>query len=85
MGRARQRWTEYLATLAPAALEETIYRTRRTGGQEQRFGCRRADALLHVATHAQYTTAQVVNMLRHCGVAKLPEVMLIRMAMMEAG
>ena len=79
------RWAEYLADLTPAALDETVYRTRRSAGQEQRFGCHRGDGLLHVSTHAHYTTAQVVNMLRHCGAAKLPQVMLIAMAMMEAG
>ncbi len=79
------RWAQYLADLAPAALDETVYRTRRPAGQEQRFGCRRSDGLLHVCTHAHYTSAQVVNMLRHCGIAKLPQVMLIAMAMMEAG
>lgn len=80
-----KRWAEYLACLTPGSLDETVYRTRRTAaGQEQRFGCRRGDGLLHVCTHAHYTTAQVMNMLRHCGVEKLPPVMLIALAMMEA-
>ena len=75
-----RRWADYLAALTPEALEETIYRTRKVGGQEQRFGVRRCDALLHVCTHAHYTTTQVINMLRHCGAEKLPEVMLVAMA-----
>ncbi len=79
-----KRWANYLAALTPAALEETIYRSRKVGDQVQRFGCRRSDALLHVCTHAHYTTTQVINMLRHCGVAKLPEVMLMAMARTEA-
>ena len=41
--------------------------------------------LLHVCTHAQYTTAQLVNMLRQLGVDRLPDVMLISMARQEAG
>jgi uncharacterized damage-inducible protein DinB len=49
-----------------------------------RFGSRRADVMLHVCTHAQYTTAQVVNMLRQIGVEKLPDVMLIALARQEA-
>jgi uncharacterized damage-inducible protein DinB len=80
-----KRWADYLAALTPAVLEETIYRSRRVGDQVQRFGCRRSDVLLHVCTHAHYTTTQVINMLRHCGVAKLPEVMLMAMARSEAG
>ena len=79
-----KRWADYLAALMPSSLEETIYRSRKTGDQVQRFGCRRSDALLHVCTHAHYTSTQVINMLRHCGVAKLPEVMLIAMARAEA-
>ncbi len=79
-----KRWADYLAALAPSTLEENIYRSRRVGDQVQRFGCRRSDALLHVCTHAHYTTTQVINMLRHCGIAKLPEVMLMAMARTEA-
>jgi hypothetical protein len=40
--------------------------------------------LLHVCTHALYTGAQVVNMLRESGVEKLPETMLISLARHEA-
>jgi uncharacterized damage-inducible protein DinB len=36
--------------------------------------------LLHVCTHAQYTTAQVVNMLRQVGATSLPDTMLITLA-----
>jgi uncharacterized damage-inducible protein DinB len=79
-----QRWTAYLAGLSPDSLDEVIHRSRQVGGQTVRFGCRCSDALLHVCTHAHYTTAQVVNTLRHCGLEKLPEVMLIAMARMEA-
>ncbi len=44
---------------------------------------RRSDVLLHVCTHASYTTAQVVNMMRQLGVSPLPEVMLIALARQE--
>ena len=37
------------------------------------------DALLHVCTHAQYTTAQAVNMLRQLG-ADVPDTQLITMS-----
>ena len=75
-----QRWIGYLASLTPTALEEVVYRKSSAG---QRFGTRRNDVLLHVCTHAHYTAAQVVNMLRQLGVEKLPETMLISLARHE--
>ena len=76
-----QRWIGYLSSLTPASLEEVVYRRRSSLG---RFGTWRSDVLLHVCTHAQYTAAQVINMLRHIGVEKLPETMLISLARHEA-
>jgi uncharacterized damage-inducible protein DinB len=76
-----QRWIGYLASLTPPALEEVVYRKSSSG---QRFGTRRSDVLLHVCTHAHYTAAHVVNMLRHVGVEKLPDTMLISLARQEA-
>jgi len=76
-----QRWADYLAALTPTALQEVVYRKSSLG---QRFGTRRSDVLLHVCTHAHYTAAQVINMLRHAGVEKLPETMLISLARHEA-
>ena len=76
-----QRWIDYLAALTPPALEEVVYRKSSAG---KRFGTRRSDVLLHVCTHAHYTAAQVVNMLRHVGVEKLPDTMLISLARQEA-
>ena len=76
-----QRWAGYLAALTPAALQEIVYRKSSLG---QRFGTRRSDVMLHVCTHAHYTAAQVVNMLRHAGAEKLPETMLISLARHEA-
>jgi uncharacterized damage-inducible protein DinB len=78
-----QRWTAYLTTLTPESLEEIVYRKSTSFGVGKRFGTHRADVLLHVCTHAQYTTAQVVNMLRQSGAEKLPETMLISLARME--
>ena len=76
-----KRWSGYLTNLSPAALEEVVYRKSSSG---QRFGSRRSDVLLHVCTHAHYTAAQVINMLRQAGVEKLPETMLISLARHEA-
>jgi uncharacterized damage-inducible protein DinB len=78
-----ERWKLYLNGLDPASLDEMIYRTRSVGGTTTRFGCRRSDALLHVCTHAHYTGTQVVNMLRQCGVEKVPDIMLMSMARAE--
>ena len=75
-----QRWSGYLASLTPAALAEIVYRKSSSG---QRFSTRRSDVLLHVCTHAHYTAAQVINMLRQVGVEKLPETMLISLARHE--
>lgn len=77
-----QRWTNYLASLTPESLEEVVHRKSSSTGQ--RFGTRRADVLLHVCTHAHYTAAQVINMLRQAGIEKLPETMLISLARQEA-
>jgi uncharacterized damage-inducible protein DinB len=76
-----QRWIGYLASLTPAPLDEIVYRKSSSG---KRFGTRRSDVLLHVCTHAHYTAAQVVNMLRHGGVEQLPDTMLISLARHEA-
>lgn len=76
----KDRWTRYLSSLTPEALDDLVYK-KRFGGQ--RSATRRSDVLLHVCTHAHYTAAQVINMLRHVGVKKLPETMLILLARSE--
>lgn len=77
-----QRWDAYLATLTPAVLEEIAYRKVSSSGA--RFGTQKCDTLLHVCMHAHYTTAQVMNMLRHLGNENLPDTMLISLARHEA-
>jgi uncharacterized damage-inducible protein DinB len=77
-----KRWTGYLADLSSASLEEVVYRKSISLGT--RLGTRRSDVLLHVCTHAHYTAAQMVNMLRHAGMESLPETMLISLARHEA-
>ncbi|HTQ37567.1 MAG TPA: DinB family protein [Pirellulales bacterium] len=77
-----KRWADDLAAHAPESLDELVYRFSASFGE--RFSCRRSDVLLHVCAHAQYTTAQVVNMLRHLGVEKLPSTMLMALARQEA-
>src|SRR5262245_43763620 len=79
-----ERWIGYLASLTPEALEEVVYKKSTSSGLGKRSGTRRADVLLHVCTHAHYTAAQVVNMLRQTGVESLPETMLISLARHDA-
>jgi uncharacterized damage-inducible protein DinB len=76
-----ERWASYLTALTEQALDEPVYRIASSTGQ--RSATRRIDVLLHVCTHAQYTTAQVVNMLRQVGVETLPDTMLITLARQE--
>ena len=72
------RWQAYLHNLTADDLEATVFKVSSSSGQ--RHATRRSDVLLHVCTHAHYTTAQVINMLRRCGVDPLPDVMLITLA-----
>src|SRR5262245_8802292 len=78
------RWEHYLAQLNSESLEEPVYKWSTSFGKGRRFATRRADVLMHVCTHAQYTTAQVRNMLRQLGVQEMPEVMLISLARLES-
>ncbi|REJ82090.1 MAG: DUF664 domain-containing protein [Planctomycetota bacterium] len=79
------RWNEYLNSLTDDDLDEVVYKTSTSSGRGKRHGTRQADVLLHVCTHAQYTTAQLMNMLRQLGVTPLSDVMLISLARQEVG
>jgi uncharacterized damage-inducible protein DinB len=73
------RWKRYLSELTPESLDETVVKISTSSGLGKRFTNRRIDILLHVCTHAQYTTAQIANMLRQSG-HQPPDVMLITLA-----
>lgn len=75
-----QRWVDYLNSdsLNASALEDPVPKVVSATGV--RFVTRRSDILLHVCTHSQYTTAQIMNMFRQAGLTPLPEVMLIALA-----
>jgi uncharacterized damage-inducible protein DinB len=79
-----RRWAGYLAALTPESLDEPVYKKSTSWGLGKRLATRRADVLLHVCTHAHYTAAQVVNMLRQVGADRLPDTMLISLARQEA-
>jgi uncharacterized damage-inducible protein DinB len=79
-----RRWADYLSSLTPGSLDELVYKKSTSSGLGRRFGTRRGDVLLHVCTHAHYTAAQVVNMLRQAGADPLPETMMISLARQEA-
>jgi uncharacterized damage-inducible protein DinB len=75
-------WLTYLDKLTESDLDQIV---ARFGSDGVRRSTRRGDVLLHVCTHAHYTTAQVVNMLRQIGAKKLPDVMLIALARQQMG
>ena len=79
-----ERFNQYLAELSCESLDDIVYKVSTSSGRGQRHGTRRGDVLIHICTHAQYTTAQVINMMRHVGVDPLPDPMLISLARQEA-
>jgi uncharacterized damage-inducible protein DinB len=79
------RWKSYLDMLTDECLDEIVYKMSTSSGAGKRHPTSRADILIHVCTHAHYTTAQIVNMLKQVGVQSLPDVMLITLARIEAG
>ncbi len=88
VGELRERWAElddgwrsYLADLTDEELSDRVFKVSSLTGE--RASTLRSDILLHVCTHAQYTTAQLINMLRHADQTGLPDVMLISMARAE--
>ncbi len=76
-----ERWSRSLEELSPDSLEDPVFKINSLTGE--RSGTHRIDVLLHVCTHAQYTTAQAINMMRHAGVQELPDPMLISFARRE--
>ena len=75
-----ERWDAYLRSLTSADLSARIAKVSTSSGIGRRHSTPAFDILLHLCTHAQYTLAQGINMLRHLGVDDLPDVMLITMS-----
>ena len=80
-----KRWVGYLNSVTADELDQLCYKTSTSSGAGLRFATRRSDILLHVSSHAQYTTAQLVNMFRQLRVPNLPDVMLVSLARKESG
>lgn len=75
-----RRWAVYFDRLSDADLDAPVAKRSSSSGAGRVFVTSTSDVLLHLATHAQYTAAQLKNMLRHLGVSPLPDVMLITLA-----
>ncbi|QDU37410.1 DinB superfamily protein [Maioricimonas rarisocia] len=82
--RVNVEWAEYLESLTPESLEKIVRKMSSSSGAGRVHGTRLADVLLHLCLHAQYTTAQLVNMMRHLGCERLPDGMMITLARSEA-
>lgn len=78
-----ERWLAYLRQLSPESLDDSVVRVSTLAGVRRPWTTTRADVLLHVCTHAHYTAAQTINMLRQLGVTPLPDPMLITIARRE--
>jgi len=79
-----ERWEEFLETVSDQSLESIVYKVGTSSAMNLRVGTRQYDVLFHVCTHAHYTAAQMINMLRQLGVTPLPDPMLITLARSEA-
>lgn len=76
-------WQSLLGVLTEESLGRAVTKKASLTGETARTPL--LDVLLHVCTHAQYTTAQAINMLRRLGVPgdQLPDSMLITMSRQE--
>lgn len=77
---SEQGWSKLLDALSDGDLAKPVTKKASLTGETSDTPL--LDVLLHVCTHAQYTTAQAVNMLRRLGVPgdQLPDSMLITMS-----
>ena len=79
-GALDRRWNTYLSGLTEKHVEKPVKKRSTSSGRGETFETPALDVLLHVCTHAQYTTAQAVHMFRRLGVEPLPDVMLITLS-----
>ena len=78
----RQDWDRYLAQLDDEALTRTITKRSTSSFPSLVIAIPASDVLMHVCTHAQYTTAQCANMFRRLGVS-VPDTMLVTLSRLE--
>ncbi|XZE56172.1 DinB family protein [Planctomycetaceae bacterium SH139] len=78
------RWSEYLAALNVNELQRSFVKASSSSSPGQRPATSVMDVLLHVCTHAHYTSAQLINIFRQLGMTELPDLMLISMAREES-
>ena len=78
------RWNAYLDDLTAEMLKQAIVKKSTSSYAQQTVGTSALDIVLHVCTHAHYTLAQAMNMLRKLGVEPLPHSMLITLARQQA-
>lgn len=76
-------WKTFLDQLADENLDRPVRKVSSSSFKGQPIETPAYDVLLHVCTHAQYTVAQAMNMLRQLGMEKLPPSMLITLAREE--
>lgn len=77
-------WADWLQRATDADLQRPVSKISTSSQAGRRTTVAAGDVLLHVCTHAQYTSAQLVNMLRQLGIRDLPDVMLISLARSES-
>jgi uncharacterized damage-inducible protein DinB len=78
-----QRWRQYVSAVAADTLDDPIAKTSVVVPAGGRLIVLRAEVILHVCLHAQYTAAQALNMLRQLGVETFPKTMLTQLIWQE--
>lgn len=78
------RWQAFYETLKESDLTRMIAKTSALDPTAPPRTTPLADILLHLSLYAQYTTAQMINMLRHLGVKPLPDPMMITLSRQQS-
>lgn len=84
-GDLEGRWERFYANLREADLGRPVTKTSALNPTAPPKTTSLADVLLHLSLHAQYTIAQMTNMLRQLGIHPLPDTMLITLSRQQAG
>lgn len=79
------RWERFYANLDEVDLGRPVTKTNALNPTAPPMTTPLADVLLHLSLHAQYTIAQMANMLRQLGIHPLPDTMLITLSRQQAG